>query len=693
MLSDCQGAFGSFDQQDLAGVVAAISQFAGGKPVNPNNPRAGWTGGAIGGHPLKLVGIGCSNDQAATAIQQTRKLMEQDGADIMIGPLSGDESIAVANYAKQHPDKTFVDGAAGAQDTTLKVKAPNFFRFNGDGAQWNAGLGDIAYNKLHWRTAAVVSDDYSFGWTSTAGFIADFCAAGGQITQRVFPPLNTTDYSSYAQQIKSNVDGIFVAVGGSGLIPFLKAYEQAKGPIDPKKFMGNLFWDTPGLFGQLGPRVAGAYAGSAGTAGDLAAAAPQDYRQQHHGSLVQDDSARGRRGSAGIEHLHVWLLRQHVGADQGAGGRQGQHRRRSEGSAGRDRQGRPARAVRHDQARPEPPGDLHQLQPAAVPQGRQAGREDRRRDPGRHPVVRRDVQQLDAGSGTDRARVCEAQPPLAGPRPVGEDTRLSPVHTMQTAVPNTAEPILQLRGVGRRFGGLAAVSDVDLDVAPGERRAILGPNGAGKTTLFNLISGDIPVSSGTIAFLGADLAVVSAAGRTKRGIGRTYQKSRLFSGLSVEDNLFLAVLGTRGGHFRVRRTARDRELRDRARELAGAVGLQRRVQTLVGSLSHGEQRQLEVGMARASEPKLMLLDEPASGLSRGERTALTDLLLGLDSSITLMLIEHDMDVALRVAERVTMMHDGRKIVEGTPDEIRSNQLVHELYLGGRVTDEGIETTG
>jgi branched-chain amino acid transport system ATP-binding protein len=264
---------------------------------------------------------------------------------------------------------------------------------------------------------------------------------------------------------------------------------------------------------------------------------------------------------------------------------------------------------------------------------------------------------------------------------------------MQTAVSNTAEPILQLRGVGRRFGGLAAVSDVDLDVAAGERRAILGPNGAGKTTLFNLISGDFPVTSGTIAFLGADLSAVSAAGRTQRGIGRTYQKSRLFSGLSVADNLFLAVLGTRGGHFRMRRTARDREVRERARELAAAVGLESRVETLVGSLSHGEQRQLEVGMARASEPKLMLLDEPASGLSRGERMALTDLLLGLDPSITLMLIEHDMDVALRVAERVTMMHDGRKIVEGTPDEIRSNQLVHELYLGGRVTDEGIETTG
>ena len=177
--------------------------------------------------------------------------MEQLGADIMIGPLSGDESIAVANYAKQHPTKTFVDGSAGAQDTTLKVRAPNFFRFNGDGAMWNAGLGDLAYNKLGWKTAAVVADDYSFAWTSAAGFIAEFCAVGGNVTKRVFPPLNTTDYSSYAQQMPTNVDGTFVAVGGAGLIPFLKAYEQAHGPIDGKKFIGNLFWGTPGQFEQL----------------------------------------------------------------------------------------------------------------------------------------------------------------------------------------------------------------------------------------------------------------------------------------------------------------------------------------------------------------------------------------------------------------------------------------------------------
>jgi len=277
VLSDCQGAFGSFDGQDLAGVVAAMSQYAGAKPVNKNDPRKGWTGGSIGGHPLKLVGIGCSNDKADTAIKETKRLMEQLGADVMIGPLSGDESIAVAQYAKAHPTKTFVDGAAGAQDTTLKVRAPNFFRFNGDGAMWNAGLGDLAYNKLHWKTAAVVADDYSFAWTSAAGFIAEFCAVGGKVTKRVFPPLNTTDYSSYAQQMPTNVDGTFVAVGGAGLIPFLKAYEQAHGPIDGKKFIGNLFWGTPGQFEQLSTRVVGAYVGGAGTAGDLATPAAKNY--------------------------------------------------------------------------------------------------------------------------------------------------------------------------------------------------------------------------------------------------------------------------------------------------------------------------------------------------------------------------------------------------------------------------------
>ena len=251
----------------------------------------------------------------------------------------------------------------------------------------------------------------------------------------------------------------------------------------------------------------------------------------------------------------------------------------------------------------------------------------------------------------------------------------------------TARPTLRLRGVGRRFGGLHAVRDVDLDVATGERRAILGPNGAGKTTLFNVISGDMAPTSGAIELFGQDVTALGAPAKARLGLSRTYQKSRLFLGLSVEDNLYLAALGVGNGHFRMLRTARDEELRNGAREVAARVGLDGRLSEVVGSLSHGEQRQLEVGMALSGQPKLVMLDEPASGLSRGERVALTDLLLQLDRGITLILIEHDMDVALRVAQRVTMMHEGRTIVEGTPDEIRANQLVHDLYLGRAHTNE------
>jgi len=244
-----------------------------------------------------------------------------------------------------------------------------------------------------------------------------------------------------------------------------------------------------------------------------------------------------------------------------------------------------------------------------------------------------------------------------------------------------------LRGVGRRFGGVQAVRDVDLDVLPGERRAILGPNGAGKTTLFNVISGEFPPTSGTVELFGENVTLVPARKRVQLGLTRTFQKSRLFLGLTVEENLYLAVLGAQRGHLRPVRTGRDAAMRARAADLAEHVGLEARLDTVVGSLSHGEQRQLEVAMARAGDPKIMMLDEPASGLSRGERGALTELLTSLDRDVTLILIEHDMDIALTVAEQVTMMHDGRVVVEGTPAEIRANQMVHDIYLGSRFTDE------
>jgi branched-chain amino acid transport system ATP-binding protein len=252
---------------------------------------------------------------------------------------------------------------------------------------------------------------------------------------------------------------------------------------------------------------------------------------------------------------------------------------------------------------------------------------------------------------------------------------------------DSAAPNLRLRGVGRRFGGVHAVRDVDLEIRPGERRAILGPNGAGKTTLFNVISGEFPPTAGSIELFGQEVTGQPARRRAKLGLSRTFQTSKLFQGLSVEDNLYLAALGVREGHLRPVRSAKDSDMRERARAMAGAVGLGDRLGQVVGELSHGEQRQLEVGMARVVEPKLMMLDEPAAGLSRGERATLTELLLALDPGITLVLIEHDMDVALRVAQWVTMMHEGSVIAEGTPADIRGNKLVHDLYLGSRYTDE------
>ena len=165
------------------------------------------------------------------------------------------------------------------------------------------------------------------------------------------------------------------------------------------------------------------------------------------------------------------------------------------------------------------------------------------------------------------------------------------------------------------------------------------------------------------------------------GLARTYQQTRMFGGLSVEDNIYLSVLGVHGGHLRPSSPARTPSTANGRTRLRDAPRSTTSSPRLCGPLSHGEHRQVALAVALAAEPRMLMLDEPCSGLSRGERQLLTDLLLALDRSITLIVIEHDMDVALRVAERVTMMHDGRVIVEGTPDEIRANELVHDLYLG------------
>ena len=219
------------------------------------------------GTPVQIVGYGCGNDTVPVAVTETKRLMEQLGADVMIGPLSGDEAVYVANYAKAHPTKTFIIGTAGSEDPTMQIHPANLFRYHGDGAQWNAGVGEIAYKKLGWRKAAIIMDDYSFGWTSGAGMILDFCAVGGNITKRVFPPLNTTDYAPFVRQLPppNQVDGYFSAVGGTGTSAMLKAYEQAYGNLDPKKWIGNLFFGFLGADKTVAPKFVGAYIGGTGT--------------------------------------------------------------------------------------------------------------------------------------------------------------------------------------------------------------------------------------------------------------------------------------------------------------------------------------------------------------------------------------------------------------------------------------------
>lgn len=242
---------------------------------------------------------------------------------------------------------------------------------------------------------------------------------------------------------------------------------------------------------------------------------------------------------------------------------------------------------------------------------------------------------------------------------------------------------LELEAVSRHFGALVALADISLAIRPGERRAVLGSNGAGKTTLFNIVTGDFPVTTGKIRFFGEELTSLPPPQRIHRGLRRTYQISQLFMNLTVWENLFVACRGVLNGRFSLRRPQESDSSTAKTMLLAEAVRLDGHLNQLVGTLSHGQQRQLEIGMALAGAPRLILFDEPAAGLSPRERDDLISILGSFPDHIGYIIIEHDMDVALRVAENVSMMHNGRIFREGTPEEIENDPDVQALYLGGR----------
>jgi branched-chain amino acid transport system ATP-binding protein len=242
---------------------------------------------------------------------------------------------------------------------------------------------------------------------------------------------------------------------------------------------------------------------------------------------------------------------------------------------------------------------------------------------------------------------------------------------------------LSLSGVTRAFGALRAVDDVSLTVTAGQKYAILGSNGAGKTTLFNAITGDFPPTAGSIHFFGEDITTLAPHERIRKGLRRTYQSSLLFRELTVRDNLFLAVRGVASGRFSFLRARASHASTVATDDLLDRARLTHVADERVANLAHGQQRQLEIGMALAGAPRLILFDEPAAGLSPAERRELVALLTALPKHMSFVLIEHDLDIALRVVERVTVMHNGRVLRTGSPDEIENDAQVQAIYMGSK----------
>jgi branched-chain amino acid transport system ATP-binding protein len=245
-----------------------------------------------------------------------------------------------------------------------------------------------------------------------------------------------------------------------------------------------------------------------------------------------------------------------------------------------------------------------------------------------------------------------------------------------------ATPVLELRQLSKSFGGLQAVRNVTLKIMRGDRKAIIGPNGAGKTTLFNLITGIFPSSSGQVLLFGNDVTRAPSHKRTKLGMARTFQITSLFPKLTVLDNVLLAIEGLKPSKFVMWRFMSSyRKDYDKAHGLLEQANFLDRKDTEVRHLSHGEQRQLEIVLGLASDPKILLLDEPAAGLSSGESAEMTKFLMRLDPDLAILLIEHDMDVVFDVAAEISVLHFGEVLETGTPQQIHGSQKVQEIYLG------------
>jgi branched-chain amino acid transport system ATP-binding protein len=245
-----------------------------------------------------------------------------------------------------------------------------------------------------------------------------------------------------------------------------------------------------------------------------------------------------------------------------------------------------------------------------------------------------------------------------------------------------AESLLKVRGLTKRFGAVTACNHFSCDIAQGELHALIGPNGAGKTTVLNQLSGELMPDSGQIVFNGRDVTHLPVYQRSRMGLARSYQITSIFEHLTVAQNLSLAVQAHCGHSFRFwKKVANDIELRRAVAPTLEFMGLEQRPGTMAGNLSHGEKRQLEVGMALAGNPTMLLLDEPYAGMGPGGAVELSKRIGRLKGDITILLVEHDMDAVFALADRITVLDYGETITCGTPDQIRANSAVRQAYLG------------
>lgn len=245
-----------------------------------------------------------------------------------------------------------------------------------------------------------------------------------------------------------------------------------------------------------------------------------------------------------------------------------------------------------------------------------------------------------------------------------------------------SDALLRADGLVKRFGAVTASDALSLEVRPGEIHALIGPNGAGKTTAIAQLSGEMHPDAGAVFFGGRDVTRLGADARARAGLARSFQITSLFRGFTAEDNVAMAIQAHQGHSFHFWGSARrDASLREPARSVLERVGLAGRADILAVNLAHGEQRQLELAMALATDPKLLLLDEPMAGLGHDESLRMVDLLVGLKGKLSILLVEHDMDVVFSLADRITVLVNGRAIASGAPGEIRADAAVREAYLG------------